>query len=153
MVMKTMQQLFSEGGKIIWVAPSGVRDRTDPETGEYTVSGFDPKSIEMFRLMADKAKRTTHFYPLSMLTYPICPPPSSVGGAVGESRTVKWSPAGLHFAEAVDLKAFAEGCVVTDFPKGCDPQGEREILRDALARHIHDIVSKNYKGLSEELNL
>ena len=26
-------------------------------------------------MMADKAQRRTHFYPLSMLTYPVCPPP------------------------------------------------------------------------------
>lgn len=71
------RSLFKEGGQIIWVAPSGGRDRKD-DNGEYQVAPFDPKSVEMFRLMADKAGRTTHFYPLSMLTYPICPPPEQV---------------------------------------------------------------------------
>jgi hypothetical protein len=99
-----------QGGKIIWVAPSGGRDRRDDVSGDYSVAPFDAKSIEMFRLMADKAGRTTHFYPLSMLTYPICPPPEQIGGEVGERRTVKWSPAGLHFGEPVDLAAFLEGC-------------------------------------------
>jgi len=37
------------------------------------VSPFDPKSVEMFRVIAEKATekggRKTHFYPLSMLTY------------------------------------------------------------------------------------
>eukprot|EP00966_Prymnesium_polylepis_P293678 6782322-Prymnesium_polylepis.1 len=42
-----------------------------------------------------------------MLTYPVCPPPMAVGGAVGEQRTVKWSAAGLHFADAVDLSVSA----------------------------------------------
>jgi len=149
-VMKTMQRMFNDGGKVIWVAPSGGRDRTDTD-GAYQVAPFDSKSVEMFRLMAGKAGRTTHFYPLSMLTYPICPPPSSVGGAIGEARTVKWSPGALHFAEEVDLEAFAEGCVVDDFPEGCDPLASREALRDALSEHIHSIVSDNYKSLEEAM--
>ena len=96
-----------------------------------------------------KAGVKTHFYPLSMLTYPICPPPVAVGGNVGEQRTVKWSPGGLHFAPEVDLEAFAEGCVVDGFPEGCDPAQQRDILRDALSEHIHGIVSENYKGLAK----
>ena len=36
MAMKTMQTMFKEGGKCIWVAPSGGRDRPGPG-GEYEV--------------------------------------------------------------------------------------------------------------------
>jgi len=149
-VMKQMQKLFKDGGKVIWVAPSGGRDRTD-ENGNFVVAPFDAKSIEMFRLMADKAGRTTHFYPLSMFTYPICPPPRAVGGAVGEERVVKWSPAGLHFGDEVDLEAFAAGCVVDNFPEGCDPTEKRDALRDALSEHIHGLVSDNYIALDNKL--
>ena len=149
--MKQMQKLFTDGGKVIWVAPSGGRDRSDANDN-FEVAPFDAKSVEMFRLMADKAGRTTHFYPLSMLTHPICPPPKAVGGAVGEERTVKWSPAGLHFGDEVDLEAFAAGCVVDGFPEGCDPSQQREALRDALSQHIHGLVSDNYKGLEDKLN-
>ena len=108
--------------------------------------------VEMFRLMADKAGRTTHFYPLSMLTYPICPPPSAVGGSVGEQRTVKWSPGGLHFAEEVDLDEFAAGCVVDGFPAGCE-DAPRDLLRDALTEHIHGIVSDNNKLLAKDVEI
>jgi len=151
-VMKEMGNMFKGGGKIIWVAPSGGRDRKDSD-GEYEVAKFDSKSIEMFRLMADKAGRTTHFYPLSMLTYNVCPPPEQVGGAVGEQRTVKFSPAGLHFGDEVDLEAFAQGCVVDNFPADCvDGPEMREKLRDLLTEHIHGIVSDNYKGLAKDLS-
>ena len=142
--------MFKDGGKIIWVAPSGGRDRKDAN-GEYEVAPFDSKSIEMFRLMADKAGRTTHFYPLSMLTYRVCPPPEAVGGAVGEQRTVKWSPAGLHFGECVDLDAYMAGCVVDDFPEGCDPAAERDEVREKLAQHLHAKVVENYGSLAEKL--
>ncbi len=152
MVMKQLQSLFGEGGKVIWVAPSGGRDREGEKKGRYVVAPFDAKSIEMFRLMSDKAGRTTHFYPLSMLTYPICPPPQQVGGDVGEQRIVKWSPAGLHFGECVDLNAFNQACLGKDFPADCaEGQGLRDALRDALADHLHKIVSTNYEGLAEKL--
>jgi len=150
-VMKEMGRMFKDGGKIIWVAPSGGRDRKDAN-GEYEVAPFDSKSIEMFRLMADKAGRTTHFYPLSMLTYNVCPPPEQVGGAVGEQRTVKFSPAALHFGEEVDLEEYQAGCVVDNFPADCVEGPEmREKLRDLLTEHIHSIVQENYSGLTEEM--
>ena len=57
MVMKTMQQLMTDGGKCIWVAPSGGRDRPSDD-GKYEVAPFDSKSIEMFRLMSAKADGT-----------------------------------------------------------------------------------------------
>uniref|UniRef100_A0A7S4F5M3 Phospholipid/glycerol acyltransferase domain-containing protein n=1 Tax=Chrysotila carterae TaxID=13221 RepID=A0A7S4F5M3_CHRCT len=150
-VMKTMQELFTEGGKVVWVAPSGGRDRQDAN-GKYQVSPFDSKSIEMFRLMAGKAKRVTHFYPLSMFTYPICPPPQQVGGEIGEVRNVKYHPAGLYFGDEVDLSQFSEGCVGGDnFPEGCDPNASRDELREALATSVHRTVSDNYRKLADKL--
>jgi len=102
--------------------------------------------------MAAKAEKTTHFYPLSMFTYPICPPPKAVGGEIGETRTVKFYPAALHFGEEVDLSAFAEGCVIDNFPEGCDANSSRDDLREALAIHVHKIVSNNYEALASKLD-
>lgn len=67
--LKRLGQILAEGGKCIFVAPSGGRDRPD-ETGDVIVSPFDPQSIEIFRLIAQQAKTTTHFYPLALKTYP-----------------------------------------------------------------------------------
>jgi glycerol-3-phosphate O-acyltransferase len=149
-VMRTMSRMFKDGGKIIWVAPSGGRDRKD-SSGQYQVADFDPKTIEMFRLMAAKAKRTTHFYPLSMLTYPIAPPPDAIGGSVGEERVVRYSAAGLNFGDEIDLDAFSEACLVDNFPEGCDKTQKRDEVRDALTAHIHGIVAENYQGLETGL--
>ena len=48
------------------------RSRRKDSSGEYEVANYDAVR-EMFRLMADKSGRPTHFYPLSMLTYNVCP--------------------------------------------------------------------------------
>merc|ERR1711871_1588217 len=151
-VMKQMQRMFNEGGKIIWVAPSGGRDRAD-ETGRFRVAPFDPKSIEMFRLMADKSGNPTHFYPLSMLTYPICPPPIAVGGAVGEQHFVKHSPAALAFGDEVDLSLFEVGCMAPSvgFPANCDPLADREESREALTAYLENEVRVNYEEIYAKL--
>jgi len=148
-VMKQMGNLFKEGGKLIWVAPSGGRDRK--AEGKYVPASFDPKSIEMFRLMSGKSDKITHFYPLSMLTYPVCPPPEAVGGQIGESRTVKWSPAGLHWGEEIDMDEWMSKWIADNYP-GEDPPAEaKDLVRDALSVHVHEVVLQNYASLEKEL--
>lgn len=66
--LKKMAQLLDEGGKCIYVAPSGGRDRKDAD-GIVRVAPFDPQSIEMFRLIAANAAKPTHFHPLALFTY------------------------------------------------------------------------------------
>ncbi len=68
-----MSRLLQEGGKIIYVAPSGGRDRRNSE-GHIEVAPFDPASIEMFYLMAKKAKTPTHFIPFALATYDLTSP-------------------------------------------------------------------------------
>ncbi len=57
--MELMSRLLQEGGKAIYVAPSGGRDRRDA-TGAVFPAPFDPNSVEMFYLMAKKAKEAIH---------------------------------------------------------------------------------------------
>ncbi|MBX9744085.1 MAG: 1-acyl-sn-glycerol-3-phosphate acyltransferase, partial [Chlamydiales bacterium] len=52
--MELMSRLLQEGGKVIYVAPSGGRDRKNAQ-GMIEVAPFDPQSIEMFYLMAKKS--------------------------------------------------------------------------------------------------
>jgi glycerol-3-phosphate O-acyltransferase len=47
---------------VFWVAPSGGRDRPDPETGEFVVAPFDSKVLDMFKIIAmqsQKVRRVT----------------------------------------------------------------------------------------------
>lgn len=97
----------SEGGQFIWVAPSGGRDRPDPKTGKFVVSPYDPKSVEVFRLMAAKARGrektgpVTHFFPFAMWTNKLVPPPDQVNKELGERRQADRGPASIAFGEEV----------------------------------------------------
>src|SRR3989344_7692107 len=85
--MQQMSGLLQEGGKIIYVAPSGGRDRKNAQ-GKIDVAPFDAASIEMFHLMAKKAKHPTFFMPFALYTYDLFPPPDTIQRELGEGRIV-----------------------------------------------------------------
>jgi glycerol-3-phosphate O-acyltransferase len=103
--MEIMSSLLKEGGKIIYVAPSGGRDRKGAD-GKIEVAPFDPSSIEMFHLMAKKAQTKTHFIPLALRTYNILPPPETIQKELGETRIVKKAPIFLSFAPEFPMDTF-----------------------------------------------
>ncbi len=133
--MELMSRLLQEGGKIIYVAPSGGRDRRNGD-GKIEVAPFDPGSIEMFYLMARKAKTPTHFVPLALATYDLLPPPETIQRELGEIRAAKRSAIHLAFAPPFDMEHFP-GSEESD-------KGER---RAARAQAIWKIVAKNYQLL------
>jgi len=102
--MRFMSLLLGEGGKAIYVAPSGGRDRKNAE-GIVEVAPFDPKSVEMFYLMAKGAKTPTHFYPLTLSTYDLLPPPETIQKELGETRSAKYCPIHAVFSEELDMEA------------------------------------------------
>lgn len=103
--MEKMSRLLSEGGKAIYVAPSGGRDRRNAE-GAIEVAPFDPQSIEMFYLMARKAKTKTHFYPLTLATYELLPPPETIQVELGEERSAHFTPIHISFSKEIDMESF-----------------------------------------------
>ncbi|MCH9609830.1 MAG: hypothetical protein S4CHLAM45_09150 [Chlamydiales bacterium] len=133
--MKVMRELLAEGGKVIYVAPSGGRDRPN-DKGELVLSPFDPKSIEMFRLMAKQSRQNTHFYPLSLKTYSILPPPDQINKEIGEIRLPKRCGAQIGFGDEIDMEHFP-GSEIKD----------RHAKRSARAMHIFNLVKKTYAEL------
>jgi glycerol-3-phosphate O-acyltransferase len=103
--MQLMSELLSEGGKAIYVAPSGGRDRPNSQ-GVFEVAAFDPQSIEMFYLMATRAGHPTHFLPLVLKTYALLPPPENIQVELGEVRLAKRSGIHLAFGPAFDMEHF-----------------------------------------------
>lgn len=130
--MKKMSELLKEGGKCIYVAPSGGRDRKNAQ-GVVEVAKFDPDSIEMFRLMALQAKTPTHFYPLALSTYDVLPPPSTIEKGIGEKRFTQKSVVHISFADEVDMQ-------MSDL----DGKLSKHEKREVLASRIQEIVEKEY---------
>lgn len=136
--MKRMTQLLSEGGKCIYVAPSGGRDRADAN-GKIEVAPFDPQSIEMFLLMAKQAERPTHFHPLSMNTYRLLPPPPSIKKELGEPRHMHATPVFLFFGDEIDMDKIS------------DEHLDKRQRRKMRAQHIWELVRSNYNKISMKL--
>jgi glycerol-3-phosphate O-acyltransferase len=133
--MKVLLQMLAEGGKCIYVAPSGGRDRPDGQ-GYVDVAPFDPQSIELFWLLAQQSGTPTHFYPLALYTYPLLPPPNSVEKELGEHRQAQCTPIRMAFGNEIDMD---------DFPgAGALPKKEK---REARAIYIWEQVRSEYKNL------
>ena len=134
--LKSMNHLltkFKEGGCLLWVAPSGGRDRRNVETGEVPIAPFDSKTIDIFRLMGNKSKVKTHYYTLAMVSYDLCPPPDFVEAGVGEERNVRFVPVGIAMGDEVESVGGLEG-------------------RKEFCKHAMEQCDADYKKLLAEIS-
>jgi glycerol-3-phosphate O-acyltransferase len=134
--MKIMKSLLDEGGKCIYVAPSGGRDRKD-DSGAVNPAPFDSQSIEMFYLMARHSLQPTHFYPLALSTYSIFPPPETIQKELGEERVAKASPIKAGLGACIDMESFP----------GQDLQ-DKSLRRKARSDYIYAQVCQIYDQLN-----
>lgn len=132
-VMELMSLLLKEGGKAIYVAPSGGRDRRNAQ-GVVEIAPFDPGSIELFYLMAEKAATPTHFYPMSLVTYDVLPPPETIQIELGEMRHAGRAPVHLAIGPELDMKTFP----------GSDA-ADKKSRRIAKASYIWNQVNNQYR--------
>lgn len=130
----TLSALLSEGGKVLYVAPSGGRDRVNSK-GKLEPAPFDPDVIEMLYLLSKKAKTPTHFYPLALKTAVILPPPKDVEIEIGEKRHTEGGAIHAIFGEEVDMEAIS-----TD--------SEKKVRKRMRADFIYGIVKELY-GVGE----
>jgi len=101
--LTSLEHLLAEGGKCIYVAPSGGRDRYDANK-KIEIAPFDPQSVEIFHLLAKKSKTPTHFHLLALSTISLLPPPSEINIDLGEARHVSFSPAHLFFGPEIHME-------------------------------------------------
>ncbi|MDN3505232.1 MAG: 1-acyl-sn-glycerol-3-phosphate acyltransferase [Rhabdochlamydiaceae bacterium] len=134
--MQLMSELLKEGGHCIYVAPSGGRDRPG-KNGKVELAEFDPQSIEMFHLMAKRSKTPTHFYPLSLATYSILPPPETRQIELGEQRITHGGAVHLHFGNEIDMENIPDSA-------NLDKHGKRKMK----AKYIFNLVNKAYKNFT-----
>eukprot|EP00746_Dinoflagellata_sp_MGD_P009668 gnl/MRDRNA2_/MRDRNA2_119723_c0_seq1.p1 gnl/MRDRNA2_/MRDRNA2_119723_c0~~gnl/MRDRNA2_/MRDRNA2_119723_c0_seq1.p1 ORF type:complete len:486 (-),score=90.82 gnl/MRDRNA2_/MRDRNA2_119723_c0_seq1:133-1590(-) len=100
--VRELGTLFKEGGAVVWVAPSGGRDRKG-DSGDYVVSDFDPSAVFLLKRMMEKSKKPGHVYPMAMASAEIMPPPSGVEKALGEKRVLDYHGVGISFGQEIDL--------------------------------------------------
>ena len=130
--MSGMLDKLKAGGTLLWVAPSGGRDRRDVETGKMPIAPFDHKTLDMFRLMGNKSKKPTHYYPVAMVSYELCPPPDFVEAGTGEQRNFRFVPVGIKVG----------GELISEGGLEC---------RQTFNKHTFDETYKDYVELREAL--
>jgi glycerol-3-phosphate O-acyltransferase len=130
--LRKMTELLSEGGKVIYVAPSGGRDRKNNK-GIVEVAPYDPNSVELFYLLAKKAKQKTRFYPMALWTYDLLPPPSTVQKEIGEERHANFTPCKMAIGNEIPMEEIATG--------------EKKERKNQRAIYIHQKVCELYKPL------
>jgi len=132
--MSAMLKQLKAGGAALWVAPSGGRDRRDLDSGKVPIAPFDSKTIDMFRLMGNKSKKPTHYYPLAMVSYELCPPPDFVEAGVGEQRNIRYSPVAISCGEELESVGGLES-------------------RHAFCENAEKVTDDLYQALTKEMGL
>ena len=124
---------LNNGGKCIYIAPSGGRDRPDPnDPSDIIVAPFDQQSIELLYLLGKKAKKKTHFFPLALKTHDLLPPPRELRTALGEQRLIKETGVHLYFGPEITME---------DFPQSAT----KEEIKEARTRFIWSLVRTLYE--------
>ncbi|KAH9687379.1 glycerol-3-phosphate acyltransferase [Citrus sinensis] len=138
--LKEMALLLRGGSQIIWIAPSGGRDRPDPVTGEWYPAPFDTSSIDNMRRLAEHSGIPGHIYPLALLCHDIMPPPPQVEREVGEKRVISFHGAGLSVAPEI---SFAD--IIT---ASKNPEEAKEVYTQAF----YNSVTEQYNVLKSAIH-
>ncbi|CAI9290970.1 unnamed protein product [Lactuca saligna] len=115
--LKEMALLLRGGSKIIWIAPSGGRDRPDPVTNQWFPAPFDANSLDNMRRLVQHAGVVGHIYPLSMLCHDIMPPPPQVEKEIGEKRLISYHGTGVSVGPPIDFQEATVSCGSPDEAK------------------------------------
>ena len=133
--LRAMQNALNEGGKLLWIAPSGGRDRAiDPKTEENIPDPFDPSAVELMRALITKAKPEGHLRPFAMYSHRIMPPPKVVEKDIGEKRLVFHAPVGIAIGHELDVDAILEGIE--------DKEARQQALAEAAWKETMDEYMK-----------
>ncbi|GFZ08684.1 phospholipid/glycerol acyltransferase family protein [Actinidia rufa] len=123
------------GSQIIWIAPSGGRDRPDPITREWYPAPFDAASVDNMRRLTEHTGVPGHIYPLAVLCYDIMPPPPQVEKEIGERRLISFHGTGLSVAPEISFSEIVAAC------------GDPEKSKMAYAKALYDSVTEQYNVL------
>ncbi|CAL1399426.1 unnamed protein product [Linum trigynum] len=137
--LKEMAMLLRNGSQIIWIAPSGGRDRPDPVTGEWHPAPFDTSSVDNMRRLAENAGAPGHIYPLALLCHDIMPPPPKVEKEIGEKRVISFSGTGVSVGTEVNFDEIAGA------------YENLEQAKEAYTKVLYESVSDQYNVLNSAI--
>ncbi|WCJ29102.1 Glycerol-3-phosphate acyltransferase chloroplastic [Euphorbia peplus] len=138
--LKEMASILREGSRIIWISPSGGRDRPDPLTGEWYPAPFDASAVDNMRRLAEHSGAPGHFYPLALLCHEIMPPPPQVEKEIGEKRLVAFHGTGVAIAPKINFSEIAAAYEDSD---------EAKI---AYSEALYDSVCEQYNVLNSAIH-
>ncbi|KAL4354265.1 hypothetical protein GQ457_06G037210 [Hibiscus cannabinus] len=133
--LKEMAMLLRTGSKLVWIAPSGGRDRPDPVTGEWYPAPFDSSSVDNMRRLIESSGAPGHIYPLALLCHNIMPPPSQVEKEIGERRIIGFHGTGLSVGP--EIVAAGE---------------KSDEVKDVFTQSLNKSVTEQYTVLKSAIN-
>ncbi|KAK2662654.1 hypothetical protein Ddye_001228 [Dipteronia dyeriana] len=138
--LKEMALLLRGGSQIIWIAPSGGRDRPDPHTEEWYPAPFEAASVDNMRRLAEHSGSPSHIYPLALLCHDIMPPPPQVEKEIGERRAVSFHGAGLSVAPEISFMDIVAAC------------GNPDEAKEAYTQALYNSVTEQYNVLKSAIH-
>lgn len=138
--LKEMALLLRGGSQLIWIAPSGGRDRPDPVTNEWYPAPFDAASVDNMRRLTEHAGVPGHIYPLTVLCYDIMPPPPKVEKEIGERRVISYHGTGVSLAPEIIFHEIDAAC------------GDPDESKMAYTRALYDSVVEQYNVLTSAIH-
>ncbi|XP_015574486.1 glycerol-3-phosphate acyltransferase, chloroplastic isoform X2 [Ricinus communis] len=128
--LKEMVMILRDGSQIVWIAPSGGRDRPDSLTGEWCPAPFDASSVDNMRRITEHSGAPGHIFPLALLCHDIMPPPPEVQKEIGERRMISFHGAGLSIAPEISFSEIAVAC-----------EDHEEVLYDSVTEQYNVLKS------------
>ncbi|KAK7307334.1 hypothetical protein VNO77_40296 [Canavalia gladiata] len=138
--LKEMAVLLRSGSQIVWIAPSGGRDRPDPLTGEWVAAPFDDSSVDNMRRLVEHSGPPGHVYPLAILCHDIMPPPLKVEKEIGEKRIICFHGTGISAAPEISFSETTATCEDT------------EKAKEVYTKALYDSVTEQYNVLKSAIH-
>jgi glycerol-3-phosphate O-acyltransferase len=138
--LSKLSKMLNEGGNLIWIAPSGGRDRPDDQ-GNWKPAAFDETTVALMYRLGTSAKSKTNFYPFAMWSWKIMPPPTKVVVELGEERVINHSGVGISLSEPLDIDKVTKGIDASD----------KQAVAKALTETTWDEVKKEYAKIDEAI--
>ncbi|XP_057872387.2 glycerol-3-phosphate acyltransferase ATS12, chloroplastic [Cryptomeria japonica] len=137
--LKEMALLLRKGSQLIWIAPSGGRDRPHPVSKDWFPAPFDDSSADNMRRLLENSGVPGHIYPLALLSHDIMPPPLEVEKEIGEKRKIGFHGVGISAAPEIRFTGFSAGLE------------NQEKVKEDFSKAIYDTVVMHYNVLKSAI--